>query len=256
VSLKYDEIAAHYDRRYLVNDYSGVEQALLAFVGPDLPGRVLEVGCGTGHWLTALTGRVGRVAGLDASYNMLAYARSKARPVFLAQGRAEHLPFVDAAFDRLFCINAFHHFDDKPGFLGEVRRVLQTGGAVMTIGLDPHVGVDRWYIYEYFEPVLEIDKRRYAPTGQIREWMRDARFSNVRTLEVQHLPALLAARTAIEEGRLDRGATSQLAVLSDEQYQQGIDRIHRALESAEAKGETLYLSADLRLYATYASVPA
>jgi ubiquinone/menaquinone biosynthesis C-methylase UbiE len=256
VSLNYDAIAERYDRRYLINDYSGVEQALYAFVGPDQSRRVIEVGCGTGHWVKALAQRGTWIAGVDASCNMLAFAGVKACPPALAQARAEHLPFVDGAFDRLFCINALHHFDDKPGFLGEARRVLRTGGAVMTIGLDPHTGVDHWYIYEFFEPVLEIDKRRYAPTQQIRDWMRGVRFSNVRTCEIQHLPMLLAARTALEQGRLERGATSQLAVLSDEQYQQGMDRIHRALESAEASGETLYLRADLRLYATYGSVPA
>jgi SAM-dependent methyltransferase len=54
MTLNYDSIAASYDRRYLVNDYSGVGDALLAFVGRDLRGRVLEVGCGTGHWLRLL----------------------------------------------------------------------------------------------------------------------------------------------------------------------------------------------------------
>jgi hypothetical protein len=125
---------------------------------------------------------------------------------------------------------------------------------VMTIGLDPHTGVDRWYVYEYFEPVVEIDKRRYPASSQIREWMRALEFSNIRTSEIQHLPARLSARTAIEEGRLDRGMTSQLAVLTDEQYRRGVDRILRALESAEARGETLCLCADLRLYATYGDV--
>jgi hypothetical protein len=77
----------------------------------------------------------------------------------------------------------------------------------------------------------------------------------VRTSEVQHLPARLPARAAIEQGRLDQGVTSQLAVLSDQEYQRGLDRIRRALESAEALRESLYLSADLRLYATFGSVP-
>jgi ubiquinone/menaquinone biosynthesis C-methylase UbiE len=47
VNPNYDAIAETYDQRYLENDYSGVKQALIAFVGPDLNGRVLEVGCGT-----------------------------------------------------------------------------------------------------------------------------------------------------------------------------------------------------------------
>lgn len=59
----------------------------------------------------------------------------------------------------------------------------------------------------------------------------------------------------MEQGRLDSGVTSQLAVLTDEEYQRGIERIRTALESAETWGLPLYLNADLRLYATCGSVP-
>jgi ubiquinone/menaquinone biosynthesis C-methylase UbiE len=254
VSVNYDSIAATYDRRYLINDYSGVEKALMAFVGRGLRGRVLEVGCGTGHWLRLLAEHGLSAAGVDASYNMLDYARAQTPGTALAHGRAEQLPWATGTFERLFCINAFHHFDDKVGFLAEARRVLAPGGQMMTVGLDPHVGIDTWYIYEYFEPASRIDKSRYAATSQIRDWMRARGFTDVRTSEVQHLPARLSARQAIEEGLLDKAATSQLAVLTDEQYRRGMDRIRRAVESAEARGETLYLSADLRLYATYGAV--
>jgi hypothetical protein len=125
----------------------------------------------------------------------------------------------------------------------------------MIIGLDPHTGTDRWYIYEYFEPALANDKRRYASSNQIREWLLALQFSNVHTSEVQHSPIGQSAREAIERGRLDKGATSQLAVLTDDEYQRGVERIRRALESAEARGESVCLTADLRLYATFGSVP-
>jgi SAM-dependent methyltransferase len=255
VTVDYDSIAAGYDRRYLINDYSRVGEALQSFVGRDLTGRVLEVGCGTGHWLRLLAESGKRVAGVDASYNMLDYARVQAPGASLAHGRAERLPLIDGAFERLFCINALHHFGDKASFFAEARRVLGPGGQLMTIGLDPHTGVDRWYIYEYFEPVVEIDKRRYPPSGQIRDWMRAAGFTSVSTREVQHLPAKLSARAALDEGRLARGMTSQLAVLTDEQYRQGIDRFHGALAAAEAQGNELWLVADLRMYGTYGTVP-
>ena len=126
----------------------------------------------------------------------------------------------------------------------------------MTIGLDPHAGVDQWYIYEYFEPVLEIDRRRYPSSSQIREWMHSLRFADCLTREVQHLPVRLSARAAIEQGRLDKHVTSQLSVLTDDEYHRGIDRVRRALQSAEARGESLYLDADLRLYATFGSIPS
>lgn len=255
VTLNYDSIAASYDRRYLVNDYSGVGDALRGFVGRNLPGPVLEVGCGTGHWLRLLAEGGHRVAGVDASWNMLDYARVQAPGAALAHARAEKLPWSDGSFERLFCINALHHFDDKAGFFAEARRVLCPVGQLMTIGLDPHTGVDRWYIYEYFEPVVDIDTRRYPAARQIRAWMTDVGFVDVRTRVVQHSPARLSARAALEEGRLARHMTSQLAVLTDEQYQRGIDRIRRALDAAEAQGNELYLFADLRLYGTYGTVP-
>jgi ubiquinone/menaquinone biosynthesis C-methylase UbiE len=255
VTLNYDSIAASYDRRYLVNDYSGVGDALVAFVGRNLPGPVLEVGCGTGHWLRLLAESGHRVAGVDASWNMLDYARAQAPEAALAHARAEQLPWHDGSFERLFCINALHHFDDKAGFLAEALRVLRQAGQLMTIGLDPHTGVDRWYIYEYFESVLEIDRRRYPATRQIRAWMMDVGFVDVRTFLVQHSPARLSARAALEEGRLARHMTSQLAVLTDEQYQHGIDRIRQAVDAADAQGNELNLIADLRLYGTYGAVP-
>ena len=253
--VNYDSIAATYDRRYFENDYSGVERALMAFAGPNATARVLEVGCGTGHWLRLLGESGIRVAGVDASGNMLSYARARARGAALAHGRAEHLPWRSQTFERVFCINAFHHFEDKVGFLSEARRVLVPGGQVMTVGLDPHTATDRWYIYEYFEPVLAIDKGRYPSSNQIQEWMLALQFSSVRTSEVQHLPVRLSARAAIERGRLRKGATSQLAVLTDDEYQRGLERIRSALESAEARGESLGLNADLRLHATFGSVP-
>jgi hypothetical protein len=47
-----------------------------------------------------------------------------------------------------------------------------------------------------------------------------------------------------------------LAPLTDEQYDLGIDRIRKAMESAEASGRTFYLIADLRLDASFGSIPS
>jgi ubiquinone/menaquinone biosynthesis C-methylase UbiE len=253
--VDYDAIASAYDRRYLQNDYSGVENALTTFVGENVDSRVLEVGCGTGHWLRFLGGRRMWVAGLDGSIRMLEYARAQARFPFV-HGLAEQMPWATESFDRIFCVNALHHFQNKAAFLDEAGRVLRPGGRLMTIGLDPHTGMDQWYIYEYFESALQTDRRRYPSSSQIRDWMHAVGFVDCVTREVQHLPVRLSAGVAMERGRLDKAATSQLAVLTGAEYQQGIDRIRKAIESAEAQGDSLYLTADLRLYATFGSVPS
>ena len=254
-AVDYDAIAASYDRRYEVNDYSQVQAALLDFVANIPNGRALEVGCGTGHWLRVLGDAVVRVAGVDPSSKMLQYARSRAPAGVLVRAGAERLPWRNAAFERLYCVNALHHFGDKPAFIDEARRVLAPGGRLLTIGLDPHIGTDRWYIYDYFTPVLEIDRRRYPSTQRLREWLRDAGFIDVHTRDVQHLPTRLSAGAALDDGRLARHMTSQLAVLSEAQYQAGLQRIRADVREAEARGETLWLTADLRLYGTFATAP-
>jgi SAM-dependent methyltransferase len=254
-AVDYDAIAADYDRRYAFNDYSQLQAALLGFVANIPNGRALEVGCGTGHWLGVLADAGVRAVGVDPSSTMLQYARTRARVHALVRATAERLPWREAAFERLYCVNALHHFDDKPGFIDEARRVLAAGGRVVTIGLDPHVGTDRWYIYEYFAPVLEIDRRRYPSTERVREWLRDAGFVDVHTREVQHLATRLSAGPALHSGRLAKHMTSQLALLTDEQYQEGLWHVRRAVREADARRETVWLTADLRLYGTYATAP-
>jgi ubiquinone/menaquinone biosynthesis C-methylase UbiE len=245
----YDTLAADFDRRYRENDYSGVEATLESFVaGAD--GPVLEVGCGTGYWLALLAGLGARIAGLDSSAAMLERARARLAGAALELGTAESLPFPTAAFARIYCINALHHFTNAAEFFSEARRVLGVGGKVLTVGLDPHTGLDRWCIYDYFPGTRAHDERRYPPSGRIRAWMRDAGFERQETFVAQHLPLRFPARAALSEGRLGRSVTSQLADLSDEAYGQGVRALEGAIREAEARGEVLEVEADLRLWAT------
>src|SRR5262249_15664440 len=69
----------------------------------------------------------------------------------------------------VFCVNSLHHFASKPLFASEVRRVLRQQGGFTTIGLDPHTGLDKWWIYDYFENTLDLDKQRYLPANAISE---------------------------------------------------------------------------------------
>ena len=253
-STDYDEIAPTYDRRYVENDYGEIDHTLLDFVTPPAERRVLEVGCGTGHWLALLDEWGCRAAGLDPSAAMLRCASNRPIQAMLVQGRAEHLPFPPASFDRIVCVNAFHHFADKERFLSEARKVLRPEGGLMTVGLDPHTHLDSWYIYDYFEGTLKMGKKRYPPCDQIREWMEGAGFVECTTMQAQHVRLHLNAREALESGQLDKSVTSHLAMLSQEEYAQGIEAMKREIDAADARGQELQLRADLRLYLTQGSV--
>jgi SAM-dependent methyltransferase len=245
----YDSIADGFDRRYALYRYDGVREALLNFLNPTVP-AALEVGCGTGHWLGEIAGRAAIIAGVEPSAPMLRRAREAAPAARLARGRAEQLPWRDASFDRIFCVNALHHFSDRAQFFAEARRVLKPGGGVMTIGKDPHPGRDEWWVYDYFEGTRGIDLARFAPVRTLRGELTTAGFTWAESFEADRIEAVRGVADAFADGVIDRAFTSQLTVLSDEEFARGVARIRHAEAESTAQGSELMLVADFRLFAT------
>ncbi len=244
----YEAISCQYDCRYRMRKFRGIEQRLLHFVGSLKSSHLLEVGCGTGYWLDFLA-KDGRLPiGMDPSTKMLLRAREVSSHWMLVRGCAEALPFPNSSFDRVFCINAFHHFADKSTFLSEARRVLRPSGGLMTIGLDPHWGQNKWWIYQYFPETVKLDKERYPSRAEIQTAMERCGFIGCGIQEVEHICGTLAARLAAPQGLLDRGWTSQLTILSKEEYEAGVSRLNKAIEASAAIGEDLFLITDLRLW--------
>jgi ubiquinone/menaquinone biosynthesis C-methylase UbiE len=243
--VDYDRVASEYDSRYERNRYDGIRACLHSFVGAAHDRTIAEVGCGTGHWLADLSHPgFARLLGLDLSAGMLERAHAAAPRALLTRGTAEQLPWADACLDRVFCVNALHHFRNPQAFISEARRVLRSGGGLLTAGLDPHNGCDRWWIYDFFPAALDADRRRYPPTSLIRDWLRAAGFHEPVTEVAQHLPGEMTFEVAREKGFTDRRATSQLMVISDEDYDAGMKRL---------RAEQPVLRFDLRVYATMAA---
>ena len=53
------------------------------------------------------------------------------RADFRTANAAERLPFDDAAFDAVICIDAINHLPDRPHVLSEWARVLKAGGRLL-----------------------------------------------------------------------------------------------------------------------------
>ncbi|WP_182111863.1 class I SAM-dependent methyltransferase [Actinotalea sp. JY-7876] len=100
-------------------------------VGPGT--RLLDVGCGSGELLRAARGRGGDAVGVDPAPGM---ARRAARhaPGAVVIASADDLPFPDATFDVVTCVNALHLADDVDDALAEAVRVLRPDGWVALAG--------------------------------------------------------------------------------------------------------------------------
>jgi demethylmenaquinone methyltransferase/2-methoxy-6-polyprenyl-1,4-benzoquinol methylase len=92
---------------------------------------VLDVATGTGAVARELVAQKGcNVVGLDQSPEMLAEARRRAPSLTFVEGRAEQLPFPDAAFDALTFTYLLRYVADPAATLQELARVVRPGGTI------------------------------------------------------------------------------------------------------------------------------
>jgi SAM-dependent methyltransferase len=107
--------------------------------------HVLDVGCGSGVFLPAmslLVGRSGRVVGLDYATGLLQVARERLvgaqleDSVELVLGDAAALPFPDATFDAVHVERVLMHLPDPDRAIREMRRVTRPGGRVVAVEPD------------------------------------------------------------------------------------------------------------------------
>jgi len=103
---------------------------ILALLAARPGDRVLEVGCGAGNILAQIAGD--RRCGIDLAESLLAKAaRRLAKRGALVQGDAEHLPFRDRAWQRVYCSEVLEHIPSPSAALAEIRRIVADGGVAV-----------------------------------------------------------------------------------------------------------------------------
>ncbi|MEQ6204568.1 bifunctional 2-polyprenyl-6-hydroxyphenol methylase/3-demethylubiquinol 3-O-methyltransferase UbiG [Sulfitobacter sp. HNIBRBA2951] len=102
---------------------------------------VLDLGCAGGFMAEAIDDRGADVTGIDPAKDAIAAARAHAqdRNITYDVGVGEALPYADASFDIVVCVDVLEHVADLPKVLSEVCRVLKPGGIFLydTINRNP-----------------------------------------------------------------------------------------------------------------------
>ena len=100
--------------------------------------RCLELGCGEGWASRLLCQKVpdGSVVGLDIADEMVRNARAKSADcenLMFLLGEAEDIPWQDAFFSKVLCVESFYYYEDPEKALREIYRVLSPGGSVWIV---------------------------------------------------------------------------------------------------------------------------
>lgn len=154
--------------------------------------RVLDVGCGFGGTLAEL-GRflpALELVGLNIDPRQLAHARRRlALNIDLVCGDACRLPFADASFDAVLCVEAIFHFRSRADFFAEAKRVLRPGGRLTLCDFVPRFVIP--FLWDYFDKRFKpVVTRLYGPSdmrctlGDYRRLARAAGMQLVRKEDI------------------------------------------------------------------------
>lgn len=220
-------IAASYDRAATVLSFGQDprwRRAAVDAIEARPTDRVLDVATGTGMVAQALHDRYGcAVVGVDQSADMLAVARTR-DGVYetIVEGRAEALPFPDAAFDHLTFTYLLRYVDDPAATMRELARVVKPGGrvAMVEFGLPGGVWRPLWWLYTrvglpvagrmfsakwsavgaFLGPSIERFYARH-PLSAVEGYWREAGLGDVRTHPMSLGGGVVMSATKLEPPR-------------------------------------------------------
>jgi 2-polyprenyl-6-hydroxyphenyl methylase / 3-demethylubiquinone-9 3-methyltransferase len=105
--------------------------------------KVLDLGCAGGFMAEAIADRGAIVTGIDPAAGTIAAAKAHAAarnlPIQYDVGTGEALPYADASFEAVVCVDVLEHVADLSMVLAQTARVLRPGGMFLfdTINRNP-----------------------------------------------------------------------------------------------------------------------
>ena len=170
---------------------------------------MIEVGAGTGNFLSLFSGMSTPLVAADLTQGMLRVARERNPALLLACGDGARLPFADGSFDLVTSAHAMHHIPDPVPVLREMRRIARSEGRVLVVDLaapdDPAEAARADEVMTIRDPshatsltvdalrdalagagLREIDHRVVDRRGLVSNWMWPGEFPEERIAAVRN----------------------------------------------------------------------
>jgi len=160
---------------------------------------VLEIGSGSGRYALRIAERVGcRIVGLDINphgvrnANQLAQSNNLGSLASFEQcDVSKRLPFPDDTFDAAFSNDAMTHIPGRPAVLGELFRVLKTGGRLL---FSDGLVVGGILSHEEIAARSSIGYYAFSPPGENERLLQAAGFQVISATDTAEAAAEIARR--------------------------------------------------------------
>ena len=186
-----------------------------AEIGPRT--RVLDCGCGAGRFARMAADRGARVAGIDASQELIEIAAERAPEGDFRVGDIEALPWKDDLFDVATGLSSFQFADDKVRALTEAARVSRGAVAIVIPTRAPESGVTSVFMpvfplfaAEALESMKQSGMFALSEPGKLEEVLSAAHLTTEEDDEIE-CPIVFEDVEAAERAFMGAGPT-QLAI--------------------------------------------
>jgi 2-polyprenyl-3-methyl-5-hydroxy-6-metoxy-1,4-benzoquinol methylase len=169
--------------------------------------RVLDVGCGEGHFAALFADAGADVVAIDVAEEPLRRLRAlhPELDARLIEPEAA-LPLEDASFDVVWAGETIEHVADTSSWLSELRRVLRSGGSLLLSTPDHGVLTRLWLALRRGEFEARLDPRsdhlRFYTRRSLAALLADFGFEEVVVVGAGGLPG--ARRVLLASGRRKR----------------------------------------------------
>ena len=130
---------------------------VVAFPGTDIPGRIVDIGCGRGEMLELLIEAGHEVLGVDPDPGMIDFCRSKGLPVVQDDGIHQLERIDDGSLKGIFCAQVVEHLltAEMEQLIRLAWQKLQPGGMLIVETINPR-------------SLFAVGNHFYADTSHIR----------------------------------------------------------------------------------------
>lgn len=155
-------------------------QAVIARLSDPAPSTILDLGAGTGIFISMWARMADVVIAVEPAPAMIDVARSRvADGAFFVRATAEDLPLTSGSIDVAWVSTALHHFRDLERASSEIGRVLSSNGQILIRTFVPHH--TKWVAFDLFDAAAQARAQARNPTlKQIQDVFARRGFKSLR----------------------------------------------------------------------------